>query len=124
MNRAWLVLVVITAAAHGQGITADSDRGARLFETLGCVNCHSVGGHGGRTAPDLAKPVDRGLTPAGFAALMWNHAPTMWAAIRERGIRTGDVDEQAARDLFAFFYAAPLLSKLASGISTTARLAE
>jgi mono/diheme cytochrome c family protein len=38
---------------------------------------------------------------------MWNHAPAMWTAIREREIRTGDLlDEQAARDLFAFFYAA------------------
>ncbi len=106
MKRPYIVFVVVMGAAHGQAVTADSDRGARLFESLGCVNCHSVGGRGGRTAPDLGKPVDRGLTPAGFAALMWNHAPTMWSAIRERGVRTGDLDEQAARDLFAFFYAA------------------
>ena len=35
---------------------------------------------------------------------MWNHAPLMWAAIRERNIRMGDLDDQAAADLFAYFY--------------------
>ena len=35
---------------------------------------------------------------------MWNHAPMMWTAIRENSVRPPDLDEQAAADLFAYFY--------------------
>ncbi len=37
---------------------------------------------------------------------MWNHAPAMWASMRGRGIQVGDLNEQAAADLFAYFYSA------------------
>jgi mono/diheme cytochrome c family protein len=36
---------------------------------------------------------------------MWNHAPAMWNAMAARGIQTAPMDQQAAGDLFAFFYA-------------------
>jgi hypothetical protein len=42
---------------------------------------------------------------------MWNHAPGMWAAMRDRDIRAGDLNEQAAADLFAFFYSARFFEK-------------
>ena len=42
---------------------------------------------------------------------MWNHAPTMWAAMRERQIAAGDLNEQAAADLFAYFYSARFFDK-------------
>ncbi|RMG24482.1 MAG: hypothetical protein D6724_06030 [Armatimonadetes bacterium] len=29
--------------------------GKQKFETVGCMNCHSVGGKGGKTAPDLSR---------------------------------------------------------------------
>jgi len=101
------------AAAAGQAATiaADSSRGAALFESLGCIQCHSVNGRGGTIAPDLGKIVDRNFTPAALAATMWNHAPTMWAAMRERGIRAGDLNEQAAADLMAYFYSARFFEK-------------
>jgi mono/diheme cytochrome c family protein len=35
----------------------------------------------------------------------------MWAAMRDRDIRAGDLDEQAAADLFAYFYAARFFEK-------------
>ena len=81
-------------------------RGSRLFETLSCVQCHSVNGKGGSIAPDLGRIMDRGFTPASLAATMWNHAPAMWAAMRQQGVRAGDMNDQAAADLFAFFYSA------------------
>jgi cytochrome c2 len=111
MNRRIALLLISAIGAHAAVIAADSDRGAVLFGSLACVQCHSVNGKGGRTGPDLGRVVDRNFTPAALAATMWNHAPTMWAAMRERDIRSGDLDEQAAADLFAYFYSARFFEK-------------
>jgi mono/diheme cytochrome c family protein len=108
----WVTMVLWSGSAlHAAGIAADSARGAQLFETLGCVQCHSVNGKGGSTAPDLGRRIDRNFTPAALAATMWNHAPTMWAAMRARNIELGDLNEQAAADLFAYFYSAHFFEK-------------
>jgi cytochrome c551/c552 len=93
-------------AAQAAVVEADSERGAALFESLACVQCHSVNGKGGRTAPDLGRQADRNFTPAALAATMWNHAPTMWASMRANAIQRGDLTEQGAADLFAYFYSA------------------
>jgi mono/diheme cytochrome c family protein len=89
-------------AAHAAVVAADSDRGASLFESLACVKCHSVNGKGARIGPDLGRRVGRNFTPAALAATMWNHAPTMWASMHKRTIPAGELDEQAAADLFAY----------------------
>ncbi len=105
MRPAWTILAVV-ASTHAATVAADSDRGAQLFESLHCVECHSVNGRGAKAGPDLGQRIDRNFTPASLAATMWNHAPTMWAAMSERNLRPGDLDDQAANDLFAYFYAA------------------
>jgi cytochrome c2 len=104
--RTLLVFLVSALSARSAGFSADSARGERLFQTLSCIQCHSVGGNGGTVAPDLGRVEDRGFTPASLAATMWNHAPTMWASMREHQIRAGELDQQSAQDLMAFFYAA------------------
>jgi len=91
--------------------SVDSQRGERLFQSEGCVQCHSVDGAGGKIAPDLGKRIDRNYTPALLASVMWNHAPVMWAAMDRQGIRTSAIDEQGAGDLFAYFYAARFFDK-------------
>jgi cytochrome c2 len=106
MSRISLLLCVSVTVLRGAGFTADSARGERLFQSLSCVQCHSVNGTGGTSAPDLGRIEDRGFTPASLAATMWNHAPAMWASMRERQITAGELDQQAAQDLMAFFYAA------------------
>ena len=116
MNRARILLLVpaalaLAAQAQGPPFQADSSRGAKVFETLDCIQCHSVNGRGGTTAPDLGRLVDRNFTPASLAATMWNHAPTMWSAMRGRGIQPGDLNDQAAADLFAYFYSARFFDK-------------
>jgi len=110
MKRTLMVFLAAAAVASADDF-ADASRGAKLFETLSCVQCHSVGGRGAKIAPDLGKIIDRDFTPASLAATMWNHAPTMWAAMQARDIRPGDLDSQAARDLFAYFYAAHFFDK-------------
>ncbi len=105
------ILWVTAAGLEAATIAADSARGAQLFETLSCVQCHSINGKGGMTGPDLGRRLDRNFTPATLAATMWNHAPTMWAAMRERNISPGDLNAQAAADLFAYFYSARFFEK-------------
>jgi len=112
--RALVTLVMMAlscAVLRADAIAADSARGAQLFETLACIQCHSINGKGGTTGPDLGHRIDRNFTPAGLAATMWNHAPAMWASMRARSIELGDLNEQAASDLFAYFYSAHFFEK-------------
>jgi cytochrome c2 len=106
MKRSIAVFGLTAIIGHAAGFPADSARGRQLFDTLSCVQCHAVAGKGGSIGPDLGRVIDRGFTPARLAATMWNHAPAMWAAMRQQGIRAGDMNDQAAADLFAYFYSA------------------
>jgi cytochrome c551/c552 len=106
-----LFLASSISAVQAATLAANASRGEGLFQTLSCVQCHSVDGKGGRIGPDLGVRIGRDFTPASLAATMWNHAPTMWAAMRERGVQAGDLNEQAAADLFAYFYSARFFEK-------------
>ncbi len=92
------------AALQGEELSADSARGAQVFELQGCDNCHALNGVGPTIGPDLGRIVDRGFTPASFAATMWNHAPAMWVETKLRGAARPALDARQAADLFAFFY--------------------
>ena len=85
-------------------VSADSARGAQVFELQGCVQCHALNGVGPSIGPDLGRVADRGFTPASLAATMWNHAPQMWAESQLRNAARPAMSEQQAADLFAFFY--------------------
>jgi mono/diheme cytochrome c family protein len=87
-------------------IAGDARRGEQLFQTEQCIQCHSVNGHGGKVAPDLTRRIDRNYTPAVMASLMWNHAPDMWAAMSRQGIQKGQLSQESAADLFAYFVSA------------------
>src|SRR5260221_12205099 len=99
-----IAMAGLAAGAPAPSISVDSLRGERLFESQGCIECHSIAGKGGKIAPDLGKRIGRNYTPALLASVMWNHAPTMWASMDRRGLRTAPLDEQSAGDLFAYFY--------------------
>jgi mono/diheme cytochrome c family protein len=111
MIRPVFGFLVGIVSAHAATPAADSARGERLFESLSCIQCHSVNGKGAHKAADLGRRIDRNYTPATLAATMWNHAPTMWTAMRENDVRAGDLNEQAAADLFAHFYSARFFEK-------------
>jgi len=104
MKRLSIALFPVIALSAAS-IPMDSLRGDKLFESQGCMQCHRLKGVGGTTAPDLSRVLDRAYAPADLASTLWNHAPTMWKAIQEKSLKVGDVDQQAAADLFASFYA-------------------
>src|SRR5215475_13522064 len=105
MRAALITLAALSAAYAADIAPGDARRGANLFESEQCVQCHRVGRPGG-TAPDLGRRVGRDYTPTAMAALMWNHAPDMWSAIKLRRIEAPQVNEQSAADLFAYFMSA------------------
>jgi mono/diheme cytochrome c family protein len=106
MNRLFLfaLLPLCAAVLPGAEVSADSARGAQVFESQGCGNCHALNGVGPAIGPDLGRLADQGFTPASFAATVWNHAPAMWTEMKLRSVPRVAMDEQQAADLFAFFY--------------------
>lgn len=86
--------------------------GQKLFESKGCVQCHSVAGTGEtRVGPDLGQ--DRGWRDLmQFAGSLWNHAPAMLQKMTERNLTPAKIspDEMsslAAYLLFLRFRSAP-----------------
>jgi mono/diheme cytochrome c family protein len=104
MTRTLAVLFTSVISLCAATPPADSGRGAVVFGSQSCIQCHALNGVGSRIGPDLGKFVGRGLTPATLTSSMWNHAPSMWAAIEQHKIQQPVMDEQASADLFAFFY--------------------
>jgi len=110
--RRWLLILVGTATAIPCfAVVGDAGRGRQVFEAQKCATCHSVAGVGGKTAPDLALRRSRGNTPAELSAAMWNHAPTMWAAMEKAGITRPKLGTEEAADLFALFQAGRYFEK-------------
>jgi cytochrome c551/c552 len=105
------VLVLLAGSALGATIEMDSNRGQRVFESESCVQCHAIGGQGGHLAPDLGRVIDRDFTPASLASTMWNHAPAMWSKMTQQNIKRGGLNDQAAADLFAYFYSVHFFDK-------------
>jgi mono/diheme cytochrome c family protein len=96
----------IAASVCSAAPVGDARRGEELFRTEQCITCHSINGKGGSLAPDLARRIDRGYTPAVMASLMWNHAPEMWSAMKKQGVNRPVLSAEAASDLFAYFVSA------------------
>lgn len=86
-------------------LPGDARLGARVFHEQNCIVCHSVGGRGGKSAPDLGTRIGRGYTPSIMASLMWNHAPVMWQAMEKQGIAQPRLSNADAANLFAYFWA-------------------
>ncbi len=80
------------------------EAGRAMFYEKRCDECHSVGGVGGQIGPDLAE-VQRRSSMTEFAAAMWNKAPAMLEAMRERDILVPQIGGQEMADLLAYLYA-------------------
>jgi len=80
-------------------VTADTERGARVFAAK-CAVCHAAAGP---TAPRLlGRP---GLVePMAIITAMWNHAPGMEQALARRGLAWPRLQPGEAADLTAFLF--------------------
>ena len=105
MRRLGLTLLValfVAAPALPQG--GDAEYGKDLLKMRRCTDCHAVSGEGGGSAPDLAKVPSGGYSPAGLAAVMWDHAPMMWKAMEEAGRQPTSLQPSDIANLYAYFY--------------------
>ncbi|MBI4459113.1 MAG: c-type cytochrome [Acidobacteria bacterium] len=57
--------------------------GQLVFQSKGCSDCHAIRGQGARIGPDLASVASL-RNPVAWVAGMWNHAPGMFRALREK----------------------------------------
>ena len=80
----------------------DVARGRELYIDKGCVLCHyAPRGAEKRFAPDLSTSAALG-SPVELSSAMWNHAPTMEAQIRERGLPWPRFQGDDVRDLVEY----------------------
>jgi cytochrome c2 len=63
----------------------DAKAGEQAFGAKGCVQCHEVGGKGGRRGPSLDF-LKHANSPVLVAVALWNHGPEMAEAVETRGI--------------------------------------
>ena len=113
--RTWIVISVLVSAiaatpalAMGEGNQGgDAKAGKAVIERSGCLKCHSIGGSGNDSAPDLAfRSIFHRQSPAETAAKMWNHAPKMWELMKGEAIEIPGVSRADAEDVYAFFRSA------------------
>ncbi len=100
-------VVAASVASFGaeSGSSSSASRGLRILEERQCLTCHSISGEGAGTAADLGRrSITSEHSPAGLAALMWNHGPTMWEQMRQRSIEVAPLATSDADDLFAYFW--------------------
>jgi mono/diheme cytochrome c family protein len=75
--------------------------GRQRFVDRGCSQCHGVEGETGMLAPGLGR-MGRHESLIGFAAAMWNKAPTMLDAIQSSGISVPRLSAGDMADLVAY----------------------
>jgi mono/diheme cytochrome c family protein len=105
-----LIAYIVAAAKDNasetmQVIPGTPARGEQVFTDKQCAVCHAVGGKGGKVGPELGRP-EHHVSLTRFAALMWNHGPTMWAKMKERGIQFPRLTGQEMADILAYLYTA------------------
>jgi cytochrome c len=76
-------------------------RGKELLEEKGCIQCHSLKGEGGKIAPDLAR-WGSFANPILWAQVMWNKAPLMEDAIKDKGLPWPEFEGSEMVDLLSY----------------------
>ncbi len=77
--------------------------GRIVFERYGCINCHSINGYGGNTAPDFNF---KNFLSGDYDLItdMWNHSPKMIKQIQQMNIHQQEMSPNDFRSLRYFIY--------------------
>ena len=110
MTRA-LALILLGAALAAAGPPAaaqapgDAPRGRTLFEQKQCAHCHRPRGQPG-TGPALEE-IRRPQGALELAGRIWNHAPVMFALLKQQGLEWPQIGGAEMADLMAYLQADP-----------------
>ena len=77
--------------------------GQLLFESKGCASCHGAAATGTSSGPALRQRASLSSLPK-LVIAMWNHAPRMWAAMRERKLPYRNLTYEETSQLIAYLY--------------------
>jgi mono/diheme cytochrome c family protein len=93
-------------------IWGDPKDGRKVYAEKGCGKCHAINGVGPTIGPDLGRwSSHQPQTVTQIAGVMWNHAPEMQRAAKEKGVRWKSFQKSEMRDLIAFIYFLRLLDQ-------------
>src|SRR3990170_1228393 len=98
-----LIAFLFTAQYYDE--PGDAKAGEGLFAAKGCVQCHEVGGKGGRVGPGLDF-LKRANSPVLVAAAMWNHGPEMAETMKAKGIARPPFQGKELGDMISYIVAA------------------
>ena len=93
----------------------DPKAGEQAFAAKSCIQCHEVGGKGGRRGPSLDF-LKRANSPVLVAVALWNHGPEMVEAAETRGTPRPTFTGKELADIVAFIGA---VAKEGSGDSAS-----
>lgn len=79
----------------------DAENGRQLLQEKRCLDCHAVAGQGRRVGPDLNDWASY-RNPVSWVQAMWNHAPVMQQAMRERNLPWPKFEQNEVSDLIAY----------------------
>ncbi len=82
-------------------VPGSPERGWRVFQAK-CIQCHAVGGKGGKVGPELGPDRDLPFSFAQFAAVLWNHAPAMLEQVRAAGMTPPTLEGEEITDVLQF----------------------
>lgn len=98
-----LISFLFTLQYHDQ--PGDPKVGEQLFTAKGCVQCHEVGGKGGRVGPSLDF-LKRANSPVLVAAALWNHGPEMGEKLAQSGVARPTFEGKELGDIIAYIVTA------------------
>ena len=111
----------LPAGHSGVGLPAhefgDPVRGARLFVSKGCADCHSYGGKGGTDAPPLDYMAGHlsGREVAEMSGQIWNHLPAMLEHFKDEGLPVPAFADEQMADLVAYLHSEPKAAASSNG---------
>jgi cytochrome c2 len=95
----------LTPAASAADVPGDASRGSAVFTDRHCARCHLPQGRQG-----IGPALERLRRPQGaleLAGRLWNHAPVMFAALRQEGLEWPGIAASEMADLMAYLQADP-----------------